>query len=388
MSDIKKVAFLGDSHYKESSRFDECCEIHDWIALDCANRSIDLVCHAGDVYDGKSTPAERRAVADFIKRITDNCPIVIVRGNHDVVGDLSLLGRLETKYPVVIEETAGVHTVEGLTVACMAWPRKAELMAAHAVLTTKDCDMAAATRDLICNILRGFKVNGRAPDILLAHAMVSGSKTSTGQELIGCDFELGLEDLALAGAPLVALGHIHKPQEWYHDGITICYTGSPRRTNYGETEEKSYMIAEFADGKLINVKRIPTPARQLITVETQYVSENYGISGVSESGFLEYSTTDCINSEVRFRYQVDTENRELAKAEAEKIRDKLIDLGALECKIEEIVIPSVKARLPEITTAQTIEDKLRLYWTSRGETLDENRIATLFDKVRELESEQ
>jgi len=382
-----RAAILGDSHYKETSRFEECQRIHDWIANDAQEREVDVMCHTGDVYNGRSTEDERLAVARWVKAVTDHCPLIIVRGNHDRLRELRLLQKLETKYPVVVEEAVGIHTVAGISIACMAWPRRAELFAALDQTAAEQANANAA--EFLRTILRNFRnaCNGEGPHILLAHAMVRGSKVSTGQEMVGCDFELGLEDLALAGAPLVALGHIHKAQEWRHGNTDIIYTGSPRRTNFGETEEKSYTIVEMDRTALLkHIERIPTPATQLLTIETQWVNEHYGISGECEAGFLNYSIEEYKGAEVRFRYTVDSEYREIAKQKAEEIKLKFLEQGAISCNIEDEVTPSTRAKLPEITTVSSIEDKLKMFWESRGDMPDPSRIDELFRKARELEA--
>jgi exonuclease SbcD len=71
---------------------------------------------------------------------------------------------------------------------------------------------------------------------------VRGSVTSTGQPLVGCDLEVGLEDLALVQADAYLLGHIHKGQAWEIAGAPCVYPGSPRRTSFGESEAKGYTI--------------------------------------------------------------------------------------------------------------------------------------------------
>ena len=213
-----QVAILADSHFDEHSRFAECVRVHDWIADDIAARGVDLILHAGDVYERKSAPREREAVAAWVQRVTQTAPLVIVRGNHDILGDLPLLARLETRHPVYVEEGAAVRYVETArgvaAVACVAWPRKASLHAMLGQVGHEGSELAAG--DAMRAVLRGLgaeMAEHDGPRLLLSHAMVRGSKTSHGQPLVGCDMELGLDDLALAGADFYALGHIHMPQE-------------------------------------------------------------------------------------------------------------------------------------------------------------------------------
>ena len=87
-----RIAIVADSHFDEHSRFDECIRLHTWIADDARARGVDVVLHAGDVFERKSTPAERNAFAAWVTLIASFAPIVIVRGTTTRFGDLQIFG--------------------------------------------------------------------------------------------------------------------------------------------------------------------------------------------------------------------------------------------------------------------------------------------------------
>lgn len=368
---MTRIAIISDSHFDEApgGRFEECVRIHDWIACDVAARGVELVLHSGDVFERKSTPRERAAVADWLRKLADSAPVVIVRGNHDALGDLPIFERLRTQHPVIVQEAAGVHFVAGIAVACLAWPRKAELLASGG-------DDAA---DALRSVLRGFgsELDGRTgPAVLLAHAMVRGSRVSTGQPLVGCDMEIGLEDLALARADLYALGHIHMPQQWEIDGAPCLYPGSPRRTAFGETEVKGYLIATFDGRQLVSVEHVPTPCAGMVLVDGEFAD-----------GRLQAEWGDVGGAEVRFRYTVDAEHRAAARADAAHVRESIEECGALSVKLEEVVRPRSTARAPEVAAARTIAEKLTALWVVRGETPAADRAARLVALAQQVEGE-
>src|SRR5690606_33414630 len=101
---VTRVAVIADSHFDEHSRFEECVRLHGWIADDLRARRVDAVVHTGDVYERKSTPLERQAVADWVRRVASVAPVLVVRGNHDAVDDLPLLERLATEHRVIVEQ--------------------------------------------------------------------------------------------------------------------------------------------------------------------------------------------------------------------------------------------------------------------------------------------
>ena len=101
---MKRVLFLADSHFSETSRFEECIRLHNHIAKEAASIGVDLIAHGGDLLDHKSSILERQAVADWLRQVSETAPVVIARGNHSVSGDLALFSKLRTKHPIVVEE--------------------------------------------------------------------------------------------------------------------------------------------------------------------------------------------------------------------------------------------------------------------------------------------
>lgn len=372
-----RVAVIGDSHFDEHSRFDECRRIHGWIADDLRARGVSAVVHTGDVYERKSTPLERQAVAEFVRSVADAAPMLIVRGNHDAVDDLPLLARLATRHPVVVEQEAGVHELGGVRIAALAWPRKAALLVASGA-DGKELGEAIAG-DALRSVLRGLGARlglTGGPRMFAAHAMVRGSVTSTGQPLVGCDLEIGLDDLELVRADAYALGHIHKGQRWALSSGPAVYPGSPRRTAFGELEAKGYTILEW-DESLGAVRDIfiEAPTTPMVQFEESWT----GGSG------LGFRSTAPVGAELRFRYRVPSDAREQARREAESWRDAWLAEGVASVKLEEIVVAETRARAPEIARAVTLDEKLAAYWASKGFEPGARRVA-LLSKAHELET--
>lgn len=377
-----RVAVIADSHFCEASRFDECVRVHEWIAQDIAERGVDLVLHSGDVYDRRSTPNERDAVARWAQAITLSAPLVVVRGNHDALDDLPLLELLETANPIKVVESARVVRVAGAEIACLGWPQKASVLAAAQAEGREHGEQAAS--EALRSVLRGMgaQFEGTGPRLLLAHAMVRGSVTSTGQPLVGCDLELGLDDLALAGADAYLLGHIHMPQQWKIGAAPVVYPGSPRRTAFGELEEKGYLLVEFEGREVLSLEWVPTPCAPMHHVAASW-----------EHGALVFNEADsngdgiAYGTEIRLRYSVPSDEREAARAVAARVRDDLLAKGALSVKLEEVVSTTGRARQPQIAAALTLDDKLAALWGAQKNAPETERRPRLLAKVHELEEE-
>lgn len=397
---MTKIAIISDSHFDTSSRWEECLRIHRWIADDILKRGVDLVLHGGDVFERKSNPEERNAVAFWLREIAQHCAVVMVKGNHDSLGDLAIFSKLKTKYPIIVEEGQGIHQIltntgVSVAVACLAWPRKANLLAALGDVSPEKAEETAghALRDVLRGM--GAQMRGLAgPKILLMHAMVRGSKVSSGQPLVGCDMEIGIEDLGLADADFYALGHIHCPNEWEWNSAPIVYPGSPRRTAYGEMEEKGYILAEFkqvfdkAEERMdkgldpweVSWERIPTPCTPMVLMDWTWKDGDFP----GAEGDTPIQPAGC---DIRFRYSVTSDQRDAAKAEVQRVAQSLRDRGAFAVKVEEVVIPQTRARTPEIATATTLSDKIKLLWAARNTMPDANRAGTLLAKLSTLEQE-
>ncbi len=393
-----KVGTIADLHFDEHSRFDECVSVHDWIAEDMRQRGMDLVILTGDIYERESTPRERMAVASLVHKLAAVAPVVIIRGNHDKDGDLSLIPRYSTRNRVIVEEQADVHFVSvarwdvTVAVGCLSWPRKANLLA-----LAPGVPLATATAegsDHLRSILRWMGTvlgpHDSGPSILASHAMVRAATTSVGQPLVGCDFELSVEDLMLARADVVLLGHIHKGQDWTaENGVQVIYPGSPRRTAYGEIEPKAYIVSTMTGGERgwrASSERIITPARPMFLIEDEWGIEESGratwLCGLNGEPQFQ---TEYQNADVRFRYVVDADRRAAAREAAESIRAYFIQHGAADVKMDPVIRPTTKARAPEIAAAATIEEKLSRLWQIREPAMTPERRERLLAKARTLE---
>jgi DNA repair exonuclease SbcCD nuclease subunit len=378
-----RILSSGDHHFDEHShRFDECVRVHTWMVDVAREEGVDLFLSAGDLYERASTPREREAVAEWVRLMTEVCPVVIAKGNHDRAFELALLRRLRTRHPVIVEEAAGVHHVAGAAIGAMAWPETGYLAARLG--STEGTDVAV--RDALQACLRWIGVELDAhdgPRVLLGHFMVDGSVVSTGQPLLGMPINIGLADLALARAHLGVMGHIHLAQRFDVFGAPHFYTGSPFRTDFGQLEKKTVLLAELDGPRLVSTREIETPATPMAHLEFRWTPD--GLIGLNETSY-QTLYAESKGAEVRLRYHVPVDSREAAHLDAERIASVLRMQGAALVKVEEVVITERRARAPEVALAETLPDKVQAFWTAKGWEPGERREA-LIAKARQLETE-
>jgi DNA repair exonuclease SbcCD nuclease subunit len=414
-----RVLALGDSHFDSRSRFDECIRVHAWLADYIAREHIDVVIHCGDILERRSDPTERDAIAEWLQHVAEHAPVLLVRGNHDVLTDLPLFARLRTKHRVVVEEGVGVHlmTTPGgfvFPIGALAWPERRAMERrwaewASQVGDRQHDDPSRAALEGLWLALRELANGGTVgcpPALVAAHAMVSGSAaaptvTGAGQPLVGCDLEIPVDAFScFDGAPVV-LGHVHKAQGWSRPDV--FYTGSPRRTAFGETEEKSVLVMTFEarearDGnagaipswRTLHTERVPTPCVAMWLVEGgpwPSTDPSDPSAGSCALAVREPEGFRARGAEIRLRYTTPADRRTVLRAEAEAWKRDWIAQGAVDVKLEELVIPTSSARAPGVASARTLNEKLRALWSARGERMDDARAERLLRLAHEIETE-
>jgi DNA repair exonuclease SbcCD nuclease subunit len=376
-----RILATGDDHFDEHSRFDECIRVHAWMVELARDLKIDLFLDGGDICERASTPLERQAVAEWLTPMAEIAPGLIADGNHDRPKDAAIWRRLRTKHPITVEEGAGVHLIGGAVVAAVAWPEKATMLAAAGTIEGSD----ALVREALQHVFRGLGAqlaDHDLPRIGLMHAMIDGSIASTNQPLLGMPLNIGLADLALLGADLGVLSHIHKAQRFDPPiGGPWLYAGSSHRKDYGETERKSVLFAEFEGRRLVKLEEIETPATKMMHIESTWAQNAWdAMRGLRD-------IADVAGAEVRWTYAVPVDQREAAEASAREWEDKLRAAGAKSVKVEPVPIVETRARAPEVAAASSLPDKLDAHWESNGFDPADRRGA-LHSKAAELEQEE
>jgi len=380
-----RVVITADTHADERRKWSEHCRVLDWMAEDMRTRQVDLVCHGGDIYDGVSTPTGRKYVADWIQRVAEFAPMCLVAGNHDRHLDVEHIARLRTKYPIIAVERPGVHVVAGVAVAMLPWPRMAHLLAALGRNVGRE-EAGQVAIEALRSVLTGLGVElarHAGPRILLAHAMVDGSKTDSRQPIMGADLTVSIADMSLCKADIMVAGHVHAEQEMAHAGADLVIPGCPYHRTFGEPGPTSYVVAHFAPDRTAEPptwERISTPATKMLLLDAEWDTESQALLG-------HHRFVDVEGCEVRLRYTVPSDQRESSKQRANEAEEALKSRGAVSVKVDEVVLPKTHARVPEVAEAKTLEQKLRALWKARDPELEEARKSRLLGMADELERE-
>lgn len=271
----------------------------------------DIVLMSGEVID-KPDVYGKRALKDEVDaeellyelaEYTDH--LIVIRGtpNHDgseAFWALSEHFKNIDKVDIVTQPVV-IHTPE-LDVACLPGFDKGVFRAAYPDIP-KEKEAEIFTKELD-NIVLGLKAKctGSVPSVLMAHYYVPGTDTGSSGGSFIQKFEpvLSPEILNAAKFDLVALGHIHRPQQL--PNIKNCYySGAVNRFTFNDEGFLRGFYMHTIEGNEVTSHLVPLNAREFRTIKL----ENDDIAGIN-AGLYDMASykwkgqiTDAI---VRVRY--------------------------------------------------------------------------------------
>ncbi len=236
----------------------------------------DIIMVSGDVID-KPDVYGKRALSDEIEAerlLSDlaECTghMVVIRGtpNHDGAEDfIALKEHFRNVSNVDIVTEPGVIHTDLIDIACLPGFDKGVFRAAYPdIPKEKEAEIFSKELD---NIVLGLKAKCEAgfPTALMAHYYVPGTDTGTGGSFIQ-KFEpvLSPDILNAAKFDLVALGHIHRPQQL--ENIKNCfYSGAVDRFTFNdEGFPRGFYMHTINDDRSVESEFIPLKAREFRTV--------------------------------------------------------------------------------------------------------------------------
>jgi DNA repair exonuclease SbcCD nuclease subunit len=375
----RRVVHIGDLHLGPNSRNDDRLAALDQILREQEPTDVALWVWPGDVNHGRMTIADRNALVPRVQRMADVAPVVICYGNHDLPGDLDFLEELKARHAIyvvarpkmLLVPLAGGGPLAAIFV--LPYPTRAGLVAAG-IQTEGVVDAARAALDLLflqaTADLRDYAAKG-VLTLMIGHVNVAGSILSAGQPNIGREIELDPLLIGRLGGIYVGLNHIHKGQEIGG----AHYPGSCCRLDWGEVEEKHYLVVTYgqgdemregataADGWLYDVTVKPLDVAPMYHVEGILTREGFvwGLAGSSSAGPLEVVFPEIPSSfegcDVRVRYRYDAAEREALDEAA--VRAPFV--GARRLELDPIAVKARASRAPEVAAAVTLEGKVEAF---------------------------
>lgn len=268
-------------------RTDEYRDVIDEVADIADAEQVDIVLHAGDLFDRPVPPIEAMDIAfSGLVRLTDSGrrPVVVIAGNHDSAGFFEALAPfLRTQNVHLVGEikrpdAGGVLDIETpagrAVVSCFPFLREGRafhVWDADAEHYQQYADRLRAISEAY-STYAGELAGNDAVQFLIAHFLVGGAKVHghgapRGERALHMGEAYAATSEAIpAGPQYVALGHIHAPQTVPGAKVPAEYAGSLLELDFGEAgEEKRVVIVDVEPGIPASIRSVPlTAGRRLV----------------------------------------------------------------------------------------------------------------------------
>lgn len=322
---------MGDIHATEK-RLDEvitCLK----FAFDIAEtRKVDVVLLSGDLFDSIVINQQGSVLmpiidtfSNFIKK--SKIPVVAIYGttSHDIVGSLEILKHVGVRVSGVTELIEDYFPYSIIT---FPYSRS----------------MGTTPKERLIERLMRLSASAKNPyRIFTAHMSLQDVAIAAYTDVRMPSFTT--EDLIPLGCHYYALGHIHNGESPQLTG-NIRYCGSLWHCDFGDISEKGFYIAYFDNGAFVKVERFHTPSTPIINVKGE-----------------DAATADVKGKRVKMKLRVDITDVDPDKEE--KLRQELLARGAVDVKIERIIMPKSEIRA-SLSGAETIAARVKIWCESVG----------------------
>lgn len=382
-----RILHTADLHFSNTpDKLEESITTSNAILAHAETDRPDAIVLAGDLVDEldgriRLDSDTARAAINFVVGCGNIAPTIILRGtkSHDRETP-TLFRHLKTTHPIHVSDkiemvallynpigpdsfsTDEIDSVLASAVfTCIPALDKSTLLAHSSTLGIRETnsDARVAFNDMFSALGR-INAGISCPRIMVGHAMITGAEFSSGQTATGEDLEYGIGDIRLGNFDYVAMGHVHKFQKFPGN---IFYCGSPGRMNFGEKEEKGFLMVEFYGQSLKEVKFVPTPARRFAFFDSTW--DNGGLEAILENA--DQCRRTCAGADVRFRYTIPQEEKH--RIDRAALDADFMAAGARRVKIECQVIPVVRQRAAGISRLTTLPEKVQRWGDVTGQDI-------------------
>lgn len=244
-----KILHTADWHIEGKGNFPGKTETTitclNWMVDQAREIKPDLQVVAGDIFNKAKVWLDRGVTevitaAEMILKMAEISPVVIIKGtpNHDgteqytllqeIIGSNPQITIITTPQKTIIETSDGPIQVIGVPAIV------------HGNFRSQNAGLSAAEEnqsisDGIMELITDLRLSctDPSPIMLLTHYTVTGANTESGQTMLFSEQEVVLDRgiLQTLDFDLIALGHIHRPQEV---APNIFYAGAINATNFGD----------------------------------------------------------------------------------------------------------------------------------------------------------
>ena len=273
---------ISDIHIHNLKYHKEQLQVFEKVYENLKAKKVDVNILTGDLFHikGNVTPEAYQMAADFLKNLADIAPTYIILGNHDLI--LSNKNRLDSVTPVV----------EALNHPFLF------LIKNSAEITITDQNFALNVMSIIDEQEDWISISDPSiVNIGLYHGSVAGVMTD--QNWVMDHGEIDVEKFT--GFDYVMLGDIHKANQILDTEGRVRYAGSLCQNNFGDLDDKGFLIWDIKDKDNFKVEHIhipnPKPFVNLILESNGDIPKNF--SCVTGARIRVISHTDLPSDQIK-----------------------------------------------------------------------------------------
>jgi DNA repair exonuclease SbcCD ATPase subunit/predicted phosphodiesterase len=242
-----KIAHMADTHIKNLKYHAEYREVFENIFERLREEKVDYIIHCGDIAHSKTniSPEFVKLCSEFLIGLSGVAPTYIILGNHD--GNLKNSSREDAITPIV------------------------EALNLPNLFLLKNSGETEVDQKLTINVLSVFdRDNWTSPsdpnriNLALYHGSVSNCQTDLGWVMENGENEISIFE----GHDFALLGDIHKTNQILDNEGRIRYCGSTVQQNFGETNDKGFLVWDIKNKNDFIVKHVAiSNPKPFITIE-------------------------------------------------------------------------------------------------------------------------
>ncbi len=233
-----KFAHIADTHIRNLKYHTEYQTVFNKIYQTLREEKVDFIIHCGDICHTKTqiSPEFVQMCSDFLKSLAEIAPTYIILGNHD--GNLRNPNRQDSISPVV--KTLNIPNLNLL----------------------KNSGEVSLNDHFTLNVLSVFDEDNWTPpsdktkiNIALYHGSISGCMTDGGWKMDVGENNIDIFDQF----DYAMLGDIHKTNQILDDAGRVRYAGSTVQQNFGETNDKGFLLWDIQSKEEFTCKHVSIP---------------------------------------------------------------------------------------------------------------------------------
>jgi len=393
-----KCITTGDWHIRDSN-IEESKKCLSFLVETARKECPDIIINSGDSYDVGGTRLDSLAaklVFETVQKLANIAPVTIITGtkSHDSTSIIPLK-YISAKYPVWVSDyPEQIYLSEGdlnsdpaklyapdqapidAVISLVPAPSKKYFQSESGIDATNQ-EIASA----MSAIFAGFGAKAQkydCPHILSGHFSVSGAFLSENRQMVGYDVEIGKDQIALSGAGLVALSHIHLKQQI---GSNIFYSGSLFQMDTSEAGQNfGFWIHEIDPATGLH------ESEYHITPFTRLLKLTYDLTDPQADFKLPFTLEQLNNvRDAAVKVEIKVYEDEVTKIDREGLERNLSEAKSHDIKI--IRCPRENVRSENILKLTTLRDKLTEMARLKNEEVPES-ILTKADMLESMEGDE